>query len=167
LDATAWQFTTCAITSRVAFSRESRHFAPFSGVLPPFCHPTGFESGRAHSPSRSRKTWLAPTATWPLSSASRPRPHGARPAGSGRAQTLPRWLLPATDHRIGKDRTGPDLDERPLYFSMRQARRFLRTKSTYSSPLVAAQPLTIPSWQEGLDATFLVFEPRCLHRWRR
>src|SRR5208282_997894 len=93
------------------------------------------------------------------------RPPG--PAGSDRAQILPRWLLPATDHRIGKDRTGPDLDERPLYFSMRQARRFLRTKSTYSSPLVAAQPLTIPSWQEGLDATFLVFEPRCLHRWRR
>ncbi len=26
-----------------------------------------------------------------------------------------RWLLPDTDSRIGKDRTGPDLEERPLY----------------------------------------------------
>jgi len=28
--------------------------------------------------------------------------------------TLPRWLLPDTDSRIGKDRTGPDLDDRPF-----------------------------------------------------
>jgi hypothetical protein len=34
--------------------------------------------------------------------------------GSGREQTLPRWLLPATDRPIAKDRTGPGLDERPL-----------------------------------------------------
>jgi hypothetical protein len=38
----------------------------------------------------------------------------APPAGSGRAQTLPRWPLPSTDRRIDKDRTGPDLDERPV-----------------------------------------------------
>src|SRR5271157_3734819 len=42
-----------------------------------------------------------------------PRPTPG-PAGSGRAQTLPRWLLPDTDSRIGKDRTGPDLDDQPL-----------------------------------------------------
>ena len=42
--------------------------------------------------------------------APRPTPH-APPAGTGRAQTLPRWLLPATDSQIGKDRTGSDLDE--------------------------------------------------------
>jgi hypothetical protein len=34
--------------------------------------------------------------------------------GSGRAQSLPRWLPPSTDLRIDKDRTGPDLDDRPL-----------------------------------------------------
>jgi len=44
----------------------------------------------------------------------RPTPH-APPAGSGRAQTFPRWLLPSTDNRIVKDRTGPDLDERPVH----------------------------------------------------
>src|SRR5271157_5555460 len=38
----------------------------------------------------------------------------ARPAGSGRAHTLPRWLLPDTDRRIDKDRAEPDLDDRPL-----------------------------------------------------
>src|SRR5271157_2062015 len=47
------------------------------------------------------------------SPASRPTLH-ARPAGSGHAQTLPRWLLPDTDTRIGKDRTRPDLHERPV-----------------------------------------------------
>ena len=39
----------------------------------------------------------------------------ARPAGSGHAQTLPRWLLPDTDTRVGKDRTRPDLHERPVF----------------------------------------------------
>ena len=42
-------------------------------------------------------------------------PPSASPAGSGGAQTLPRWLLPDTDHRIANYRTGPDLDEHPLY----------------------------------------------------
>src|SRR5208337_3089787 len=30
----------------------------------------------------------------------------------------PRWQLPSTNRRIAKDRTGPDLDERPLFVSM-------------------------------------------------
>jgi len=34
-------------------------------------------------------------------------PPTAGPAGSGNAQTLPRWLLPDTDRRIAKDRMGP------------------------------------------------------------
>ena len=56
---------------------------------------------------------LAPsgfTDDWPLSF--RFTPHAPRrpplgPAGSGRAQTLPRWRLPATDRPIAKNRTGP------------------------------------------------------------
>ena len=36
------------------------------------------------------------------------------PAGSG-CETLPRWLLPDTDTRFVKDRTGSDLDERSVY----------------------------------------------------
>ena len=57
------------------------------------------------------------TGTVLLAIAPRPTPHAA-PAGSGRTQILPRWLLPDTHRRIQKDLMGPDLDERPLYFSM-------------------------------------------------
>src|SRR5271157_2936497 len=46
INATAWQSGSCAIASHVAFSRKTRNFAPFLGVLPPFCKPIGFESGR-------------------------------------------------------------------------------------------------------------------------
>jgi len=50
----------------------------------------------------------------PLDSPATVLPPSASPAGSGRVRTLPRWLLPSTDRRIGNDRTGPDLNERPL-----------------------------------------------------
>ena len=41
----------------------------------------------------------------------------ASPAGSGPAQTLPRWQLPDTDSRIGKDRTGPISRSGPSIFN--------------------------------------------------
>ena len=75
----------------------------------------------------------------PLFSRPPPTPH-APPAGSGRAQTFPHWLLPSTDPRIDKDRPGPDLDERPLYISMSPNRAIASGKSKFSSPLAAAQP---------------------------
>src|SRR5208282_3518577 len=79
---------------------------------------------------------------WPLitilpSHAPRPTPG---PAGSGRAQTLPRWLQPDTDSRIGKDRTGPDRDERSLSFSMAPNRAIPPEKSIRFSSLAATQP---------------------------
>ncbi len=53
----------------------------------------------------------------PLSS--RPTLQAPRRDQRGQAVRRPsRWLLHATDRRIGKNRTGPDLDKRPLYFSM-------------------------------------------------
>jgi len=72
-----------------------------------------------HPLSGTRETWMAPFDSDTLH-ASRSTPHASRsttpvPAGSGPAQTLPRWLLPATDRRIGKDRTGPNLEEWPFY----------------------------------------------------
>src|SRR5208283_5078165 len=51
----------------------------------------------------------------PILSLHAPRRPPLGPAGSGRAQTFPRWLLPDTDRRIAKDPTGSDLDEHPLY----------------------------------------------------
>ena len=77
------------------------------------------------------------------------------PTGSGFRlyATRPRWLLLATDRRMGQVRTGPDLDQRRLYFNMSPNQTIPADKSTYSSPLAAAQPLIILSWPEALDAS--------------
>src|SRR5271166_2756972 len=67
---------------------------PFQCVLPPSGLRILAESGRATH-------FLAPgKGGSPLSTPPRPTPHDARPAGSGRAQTLPRWPLPDTDSQI-------------------------------------------------------------------
>src|SRR5271157_4799717 len=99
--------------------------------------------------------WPLTTGHWPPFFPHSPlpprRPPG--PAGSGPAQTLPRWLLPDTDRPIVKDRTGPDLDERPLYFSMSPNQAIPAAKSSRFPPLVAAQPLTVLSGQEALNAS--------------
>jgi hypothetical protein len=112
------------------------------------------------------------TGSWLMTTSHAFTPHATRATyrrdQRGQAVRRPsRWLLHATDRRIGKDRTGPDLDERPHYFIMSPMRAISSNKSIRFSPLAAARPLTIRSWPEGLNATFLVFEPRCLHRWRR
>jgi hypothetical protein len=65
-------------------------------------------------------------------------PHAPRPTiGDRSCANPPRWLLPATDSQIGKDRTGSDLDERPvyaarLYWVCHQTRRFLRKNQSVS-----------------------------------
>ncbi len=86
----------------------------------------------------TRETWVVSTIPWPLFSrltpyASRSTLH-ARPAGLGHAQTFSRWRLPATDHLIDKDRTGPDLDERPLYLSMSPKQATPAAKNQSVSP---------------------------------
>ena len=63
----------------------------------------------------------------------RPTPHAPRrrppqPAGSVCEET-PRWLLPDTNRRLVKERTGSDLDERPVYFSMSPNRSIAAEKS--------------------------------------
>jgi len=100
--------------------------------------------------------WLLTTILPPL--ASRPTPHASRPttpgpAGSGRAQTLPRWLLPDTNRRFVKDRTGPALDERPLHIQYVTEKAIPAEKSIRSSLLAAVGPLTILSWPEALNAS--------------
>ena len=49
--------------------------------------------------------------------------------------TLPRWRLHDTDSRFGKDRTGPDRDERSLSFSMALNRAIPTEKSIRLSSL--------------------------------
>ncbi len=88
---------------------------PFRPHFRPFCpHPAYGSLLRAEGCTH----FLAPpTSAWrpcpPGHWSPAPRPTTSGPAGSDRAQTLPRWLLPSTDHRIDKDRAGPDLDGRP------------------------------------------------------
>jgi len=75
-----------------------------------------------------------------------PRSTTPGPAGSGRAKTLPRWLLPDTNRRFVKERTGPDRDEGLHYFSMSPNRAIGADKSIFFFALTAAQPLTILAW---------------------
>src|SRR5271166_2848459 len=92
------------------------------------------------------------TGHYPL--AARPTPPSAGTAGSGRAQTLPRWRLHDTDRRIPRDRTGHDLDERLLYNSVcHRTKRFLRRNQSVSPRIAAVLPLTILSRPEALKAT--------------
>gem|GEM_PF-3538582 len=82
----------------------------------------GATSGRGHPLSGTRETWAAPNvppATVLPPHAPRSTPHAPRrqdQRGQAGHRPSPRWLLPDTDHRIGKDRTGPDLDGRSLLF---------------------------------------------------
>jgi hypothetical protein len=55
-----------------------------------------------------------------------------------------RWLLHATD------RSGPDLDERPLYTHCAPNQAIPAHRSFRSFPLAAAHPLTVLSWPEAL-----------------
>src|SRR5271157_3631473 len=95
----------------------------FSCSIPPW-----FVLSNNLSTTNTRAIWLclgaflAPPASclqfhWPLATDQHsPVPHPTPvSASSGRAQTLPHWLLPDTDRRFVKDRTGSNLDERPLY----------------------------------------------------
>jgi hypothetical protein len=66
--------------------------------------------------------------------------------------TLYRWLLPSTDRRIDKDRTRPDLKERPHYSSMSPNQAICSEVSVVFSPLATVRALTIRSWPEVLNA---------------
>ena len=100
----------------VADSPVNRLFDRFFGAFYPYpANKSALRCGRDHPRSGIRETWLAPNvhlATILPPHATRSTPDQRR---SGRAQTLPRWLLPDTDTRVGKDRTRPDLHERPVF----------------------------------------------------
>src|SRR5208337_4576159 len=98
-----------------------REMGLFSCSIPPW-----FVLSNNLSMTNARAIWLcfgaflSPPASslqfhWPLATDHHsPVPRSTPgPAGSGPAQTLPRWLLPFTDRRIPRDPTGHDLDERP------------------------------------------------------
>src|SRR5208337_4939439 len=121
---------------------------PFRGVLPPFGQQISAESGRATQSLAPGKPGWPPTSTWPLFS--RPTPHqrgqvvrGPSPAGY--------CLLPTAE--LAKTERGPISMSTPSISVCHRIRRFVRIKSTDSSPLAAAQPLNILSWPETLNAS--------------
>jgi hypothetical protein len=92
---------------------------PFRSVLPPSGQPTGSESSGGHPLSGTLGNVVR---SFRLRHAPRPHaPHAPRRRGqrvqAGRRPS-PAGYCRGTDRRIAKERTGPDLNERPLYFSM-------------------------------------------------
>ena len=82
------------------------------------------------------KRGLPPPSPWPLF----PRllPHAPRRDQRGQAVRRPsRWLLHATNHRIGNDRTGPDLDERVVYIIQRADKELKAPPALEGSAMVA------------------------------
>jgi len=69
---------------RSMFPQKSPLYPPFRAILPPFCHPFGFESARGHLLSGTRGKRVA---TFALVTTVRPEPRPARstPAEPGRA----------------------------------------------------------------------------------
>ena len=96
----------------VAYSPKSRLFDPISGRFTPIraANPRPDAEGATHSLIPKK-----PVTHIHLENILPPHPR-RRP--DQRTQTLPRWLLPETDNRIGKDGTGPDRNERSRSFSM-------------------------------------------------
>src|SRR5271157_1187317 len=101
INATAWQSRSCAIASHVAFSRKTRNFAPFLGILPPFCQPIGFESGRGQPLSGTQAKRVA---TFALVTTVGPQPRPARstPGEPGRVADRQAFasLLYLTDRQV-------------------------------------------------------------------
>jgi len=123
-------------------------FRPFFGAFyPPFGQQISAESGRATQSLAPGKPGWPPTSTWPLFS--RPTPYQR---GQVVRRPSPTGYLPDTANRIGKDRTGPDLDERSVHIQYVTEPGNLFGQINLFSPLTAARPLTIRSWPEALNA---------------
>ena len=123
---------------------------PFRPHFRPFCpHPAYGSSLRAEGGTH----FLAPpTRAW------HPRPPGhwsptpiattPGPAGSGRAQTFPRWATAVHRPRLDRDRAGPDLDDRPPYYSVcHRTGRPLRANQTF---LGSRQLVRQDGWQAAI-----------------
>jgi len=136
----------CHSQSRRFFPK-TRNFAPFLGILPPFCKPIGFESGRGqplsgtqesgratHSLAREKPGW-PPTFTWPLSPAQRSTPPAPLPTSGVRSCANPPPLDTARHRQPNWQRSnGADLEERPFYNSVCHRTRRLPRKNQSVSP---------------------------------
>src|SRR5208337_1377629 len=105
----------------------------FRGVLPPSGPQIIAESGMGYPLLGTPERWVVSTVPWPLFS--RLRPHASRSTTPDQRGQVVRRPSPAgysdTNRRIAKNRTGPDLDGRPLYLSMSQDGQFHRTNPSF------------------------------------
>jgi len=95
-------------------------------------------------PFSLRLHWPLATILSPLAAHHYPPP-SARPAGSGRPQTLPRWLLLDTDDVLPKTERGPISTSDPSRFSMSPTQAIRADKSNRFYKFTARLPLTILS----------------------
>ena len=81
---------------------------------------------------------------WPLAPVFSPLattfPPSARPAGSGRAQTLPRWILCHQPHELSKAERGPISTSSPTILVCHRTTRFLRTNQMNPFLLARRRP---------------------------
>ena len=149
--------------SRPAPQTEGRELGLFSGSIPPW-----FVLSNDLSTTNTRAIWLclgaflAPPASclqfhWLLATDYHsPIPRPSPQAGTSGVGSCADPSPPATAIHRQTDwqrPNGPDLDDRPLSSVCHRTRRFLRKNQFVSSPLAAAQPLTILSWPETLNAS--------------
>src|SRR5208283_1585210 len=119
----------------------------FRGVLPPSGPQIIAESGMGYPLLGTRETWVVSTVL--LAPVLPPRAPRRRPPGpAGQALSRPSaagyCLTPTAD--LSKTQRDPISTSGPSIPVYHQPRRFLRTNRSVSSPLAAAQPLTILSW---------------------
>ncbi len=119
--------------TRMAGVLNHAHFEPFSGRFAPIrpTNPRCERKGYALLGTRSTRVLHRPPGH--CSPASRiphpaPRRRPSAPAGSSYEPTLPRWLLPDADTRIGKEPTESDRDDRPLSLVWHETGRSRRQK---------------------------------------
>ena len=121
----------------------------FRQITPPRFSAIIAESGMGYPLLGTRETCLAPNvhlATDLPPHAPRLTPHDARTSGVRSCADPPPQATACHRPPNFQKPNGPDLDERPHYFSMSPNQVIHTDKIICSSPLAAAHPLTVPSW---------------------
>ena len=142
--------------SHVADSRKNRPSdpisGPFQGVLPPSGPRIMGAEEATHFLAQRKRGW--PLSTLFLDTTALP-PLATTPPSAGTNGDRPRADPPADYcmQPIAKAERGPIATSGPSLLVCHRTRRFLQTKSIRFSPLAAAQPLTILSGPETLNAS--------------
>ena len=139
-----WQSLTHEPRSR--FPQRSPFRPLFGAFYPDPAHKSALRAEAATDCLAPGKPDWPPTSTWPLFSGHAPclklQPNQR---GELVAQALPRRLLPDSNRRFVKERTGPITTSGPSHSVCRRIGLPLRT-NLFFSPLTALRPLAILTW---------------------